>query len=159
MKATRRSILTAGAAGIAAAAVGHSVSTNAKAYEKEGKGKSEKAVDVVVIGAGISGLVSARELERKGLTTTVLEARQRIGGRCVRQQTENQWWLDLGGQWMGKTHYRFQELAQELEIKTFNSYFDGNTVLVWNGKRVVAPMLGEWDKTFLDISYSDLPAS
>ena len=42
-----------------------------------GKGRS-----VVVLGAGISGLVSAWELEQRGFAVTVLEARQRVGGRA-----------------------------------------------------------------------------
>ena len=42
-----------------------------------GTGKS-----VVVLGAGISGLVSAYELEQRGYDVTVLEARQRVGGRA-----------------------------------------------------------------------------
>ncbi len=42
-----------------------------------GKGKS-----VVVLGAGIAGLVAAYELEQRGFTVTVLEARDRVGGRA-----------------------------------------------------------------------------
>lgn len=42
-----------------------------------GTGKS-----VVVLGAGISGLVTAYELEQRGYDVTVLEARQRVGGRA-----------------------------------------------------------------------------
>lgn len=97
------------------------------------------------------------KLERQGRTTTVLEARGRIGGRCVRQQTIQNWWLDLGGQWMGKTHYRFQSLAKELGIRTFDSYVEGKTVLNWNGRKVVAPMQGDWAGTLLDVAYDDLP--
>ncbi|WP_330213021.1 flavin monoamine oxidase family protein [Pseudomonas sp. Z18(2022)] len=41
-----------------------------------GKGKS-----VVVVGAGISGLVSAYELRKAGFNVTILEARDRVGGR------------------------------------------------------------------------------
>src|SRR4051794_5373510 len=41
-----------------------------------GRGKS-----VVILGGGISGLVSAYELERAGFTVTLLEARERLGGR------------------------------------------------------------------------------
>jgi monoamine oxidase len=42
-----------------------------------GKGRS-----VVILGAGIAGLVSAYELKRAGYHVTVLEARDRIGGRA-----------------------------------------------------------------------------
>lgn len=37
-----------------------------------GQGAATSSVDVVVIGAGVSGLIAARELERQGRTTTVL---------------------------------------------------------------------------------------
>ena len=43
---------------------------------KSGAGKS-----VVILGAGIAGLVSAYELKRAGYDVTVLEARDRVGGR------------------------------------------------------------------------------
>ena len=36
---------------------------------------------VVILGAGIAGLVAALELEKRGIDVTVLEARQRVGGR------------------------------------------------------------------------------
>jgi monoamine oxidase len=37
--------------------------------------------DVIVIGAGFSGLYAAWLLSREGATVTVLEARRRVGGR------------------------------------------------------------------------------
>jgi phytoene dehydrogenase-like protein len=41
------------------------------------------ATDVLVIGAGIAGLAAAAELAASGLQITVLEARDRIGGRIL----------------------------------------------------------------------------
>src|SRR5882672_10509815 len=38
--------------------------------------------DVIVIGAGAAGLAAADELSRKGARVLILEARDRIGGRC-----------------------------------------------------------------------------
>ncbi len=37
--------------------------------------------DVIIIGAGVAGLAAARDLSTNGFTVTVLEARNRIGGR------------------------------------------------------------------------------
>ena len=39
-------------------------------------------MDVIVIGAGAAGLAAARELSRSGLSVLILEARDRVGGRC-----------------------------------------------------------------------------
>ena len=47
-----------------------------------GRGRrGEASSDVLVIGAGVAGLTAARELTRRGLSVTVVEARDRTGGR------------------------------------------------------------------------------
>jgi monoamine oxidase len=58
-------------------------------------------VDVIVIGAGLSGLVAARELEARGRAVRVLEARDRIGGRVWLQRGALRGLdLDMGGAWL-----------------------------------------------------------
>lgn len=54
---------------------------------------------VVVVGAGFSGLVAARELEARGLTVELLEARDRIGGRTWTEERMGRP-LELGGTWV-----------------------------------------------------------
>ena len=44
------------------------------------------STDVIIIGAGAAGLAAARELARTRLSVLVLEARDRIGGRCWSRQ-------------------------------------------------------------------------
>lgn len=100
-------------------------------------------VDVVVVGAGLSGLMAARELRRKGLSVRILEARERTGGRMIRQTTRTGAVIDLGGQWGGATHHRFQALVDELNIATFPSYYDGKGVFLWDGQRVEADLAKE----------------
>lgn len=157
MPVRRRVFLGAGAAGLMGAAAGSVLpAVSAEKPSRSSSQRGDTVSDVVVIGAGISGLVAARELEKKGFSTTVLEAMPRLGGRCVRQKTIQDWWVDLGGQWMGKTHRLFQSLAQELGIKTFDSYFDGNTVLIWNGSRFAAPIDGDVPGSFLGFPYDSM---
>lgn len=56
-------------------------------------------IDVVIIGAGFAGLIAARELSHRGLRVTVLEARDRVGGRTW---TDHRFGhdLELGGTWV-----------------------------------------------------------
>lgn len=45
-----------------------------------------KITDVIVLGAGAAGLAAAAELGRAGVSVTILEARDRIGGRMFTQR-------------------------------------------------------------------------
>lgn len=44
---------------------------------------TREPVDVIIIGAGAAGLAAARDLSHKGLRLTILEARDRLGGRIL----------------------------------------------------------------------------
>ena len=59
---------------------------------------------MLVIGAGIAGLVAARELEARGRSVRVLEARDRIGGRVWLQRGALRGLdLEMGGAWLSDT--------------------------------------------------------
>jgi monoamine oxidase len=83
------------------------------------------AVDVVVVGAGLAGLVAARDLGRAGLEAVVLEARDRVGGRLLNQEIGGGEVVEAGGQWIGPTQHRVSALARELGVRTFRTYSDG----------------------------------
>lgn len=55
--------------------------------------------DVVVIGAGLAGLITARELGTRGHHVVVLEARDRLGGRLWTDNRLGQK-LEIGGNWV-----------------------------------------------------------
>ena len=93
------------------------------------------AYDCVVIGAGLSGLISARNLHRSGKSVLVMEARDRIGGRMHGRRLASGQWIDLGGQWVGPTQHRILALLDEYGVRRFPSPTHGRTVLVFNGDR------------------------
>lgn len=99
----------------------------------ESKRDRESSPRVIVVGAGLSGLCAARELVGNGVDTLVLEARNRVGGRMVRQPVIGSGWVDLGGQWIGPTHSNILTLADSLHINRFDSYQAGRTVVDYDG--------------------------
>src|SRR5438105_3438896 len=93
-----------------------------------------KDTDVVVVGAGLAGLVAARDLVRHGLGVVVLEARPRVGGRVLNGALSDGTMVEVGGQWVGPTQDRLESLAAELGVATFPTYNDGENVLVHHGR-------------------------
>lgn len=91
------------------------------------------SVDVVVVGAGLSGLMCARTLQGSGLAVRVLEARDRIGGRLESHTTTAGTVVDLGGQWVGATHHRMAALLEELQLGRFPTHDDGEGIFHWQG--------------------------
>lgn len=92
-------------------------------------GGSELDADVVVVGAGLAGLVAARELTRGGLEPLVLEARDRVGGRLLNGELEGDAIPELGGQWIGHGQARVAALADQLGVGTFPTFHVGESVL------------------------------
>jgi monoamine oxidase len=56
-------------------------------------------IDLAIVGAGTAGVSAAREAKRRGLTYTVLEAAERVGGRARTVSWQNHH-LDLGAGWL-----------------------------------------------------------
>lgn len=92
------------------------------------------APSVIVVGAGLAGLSTARILHRQGIEVTVLEASDRVGGRTS-STPFGKATIDLGGQWIGPGQKRMEALVRELGIRTFPTYDQGRKVLVVGGRR------------------------
>lgn len=89
-------------------------------------------LDVIVVGAGLSGLVAARTLVAHGISVRVLEARARVGGRTLTERPFEAApagaGFDLGATWCWPHQHRVRELAAALGVDTFPQFQTGRAV-------------------------------
>ncbi|WP_068924448.1 flavin monoamine oxidase family protein [Planobispora rosea] len=85
-------------------------------------------VDVVVVGAGMAGLVCADRLRRRGAGVLLIEARDRVGGRTAGTEVEGEI-VDLGGQFVGPGQERVYALAAEFGVDVVPTHTAGASVL------------------------------
>lgn len=129
---SRRRLLGSGvAAGAGALAGDGSASAEAAARRRS----TAHRADVCVIGAGISGLAAARSVRRAGRSVIVLEARDRVGGRCfsrpIRGATDV---ANMGATFVGPTQTHVLALMAELRIPKFDTYATGKLLWYEDGK-------------------------
>ena len=95
------------------------------------------SVDVVVVGAGLAGLVTARDVAAAGLGVTVLEARDRVGGRLLNAALPGADGeiAEAGGQWVGPGQDLVLGLIRELGLDTFPTYDAGDKIAELRGAR------------------------
>lgn len=91
--------------------------------------------DVVVIGGGVSGLVTARRLVEGGASVALLEARDRVGGRTWSDTVDGEW-FELGGQWISAGQDALESLLGELGKESHPRYREGRSAyLAPDGRR------------------------
>ncbi|KAL3846763.1 hypothetical protein ACJMK2_017722, partial [Sinanodonta woodiana] len=90
---------------------------------------ADSQVDVIVVGAGISGLSAAKLLNESGLKVLVLEARDRVGGRTYTIQDSKHGPVDVGGAYVGPTQNRVFRLAKEFGLQFYDVSEKEKTVL------------------------------
>lgn len=73
-------------------------------------------MDVVIVGAGLAGLTAAWELSKAGHHCTVLEARDRVGGRTWSQQLGNGEVTERGGEYVFPTEFPIRRLSAEVGV-------------------------------------------
>lgn len=148
MALTRRALLErigsvggAGAAYFAMEAMGLAVPTPAGAENFSLPPATGNGRSVVILGAGIAGLVSAYELRRAGYLVTVLEARDRVGGRV---------WTIRGGDRIVQTGRPDQQAAFDEGL-----YFNAGAARIPSTHRIIlnyARRFGVQLETFVNVN-------
>ena len=80
---------------------------------------------IVIIGAGLSGLLLGYRLKNAGIPFKILEARKRIGGRIHTVSGSNNTPLEMGATWFHQEHRHFLHLLSELDIPFYEQFMDG----------------------------------
>ena len=79
---------------------------------------------ILIIGAGLSGLVTAYRLKNKGIPFKILEARSRIGGRINTVVTFENTLVEMGATWFNEQHKHLIALLEEFEIPLFEQFMN-----------------------------------
>ena len=112
---------------------------------------------VVVIGAGFSGLAAAYELSRAGYEVTVVEARNRVGGRVISFSDlvpgKN---VEGGGELIGTNHPAWLAYAKQFGLEFLDvSEEDLEAPIVLDGKKVTAEQSEQlWEE--MDTAFSSI---
>ncbi|TAL63454.1 MAG: amine oxidase [Legionella sp.] len=138
-------------------------------FSMQGAFANSKPVEVIIIGAGVSGIIAANQLNQQGIHAIILEARDRIGGRVY---TIQPWGTatDLGASWIHKINnnplsalaikYNIPILPTEYSHESPVSMLESATIFDANGKKFSQKRFGialEQIKKF--ITYLDDHAS
>jgi monoamine oxidase len=84
-----------------------------------------KSPNILIVGGGLSGLMIAYLLKKKGIEATILEASDRIGGRIETLIGTSTVTIEMGATWFGNQHPHLLALLKELEIPYFKQHTKG----------------------------------
>ncbi|KAL5358951.1 amine oxidase [Aspergillus floccosus] len=106
--------------------------------------ESYKQYDVVVVGAGLSGLQAGLSVQAAGFRVCVLEAINRVGGKTLTAQSCEKGFSDLGAAWINDTNQsEMFKLYQRYGIDTEIQRDCGDTIIQSSDGAVVKVPFGQ----------------
>ncbi|GAE93515.1 tryptophan 2-monooxygenase [Gracilibacillus boraciitolerans JCM 21714] len=105
---------------------------------RHGLGKTKEPKKIIILGAGMAGLVSASLLKEAGHDVTVLEATDRVGGRVytLRGDLKDGHYLEAGAMRIPHTHLLTLEYIRKFKLPT-NEFVNSspNDIIYIKGKK------------------------
>ncbi|MBL8581614.1 MAG: FAD-dependent oxidoreductase [Rhizobiaceae bacterium] len=126
---------------------------------------TERHVDVVVVGAGLSGSYAALLLREAGLSVALAEARDRVGGLTYSPHSHAYGGrVDLGGQWVSPRHQRINRLIARYAVPLVKQFVTGQRACLHGTDTFFGPMgtvpgLSEQEQAEYKQSYAALYAA
>lgn len=110
--------------------------STAAAYALTTSPRFVSTADVVVVGAGLSGLQAATDIQKAGYTCAVVEAKDRVGGKTFSVPVEHSnGVLDLGAAWINdRTHHKMYSLFQKFGLEPIVQRMKGQEVFRMGSK-------------------------
>ena len=81
--------------------------------------------EVLIIGAGLTGLLLGYRLKQSNISFKIIEARDRTGGRIHTIRSGNETPIEMGATWLGVQHEELFKLLDELNIPVFKQFMSG----------------------------------
>ena len=94
---------------------------------------------VIIVGAGMAGLVAAYELKRAGHDPLIIEAQQRVGGRVLtlRQPFTDGLYAEVGAMRIPRAHELTLEYISKFQLPTHDFTMDNpNAYYFIGGRRI-----------------------
>jgi monoamine oxidase len=146
MRIHRRDLLKLGAWAVSTGIISASAARAAAVHREPIALIPGKQQRILIVGAGLSGLVAAYELRKLGHEVTVLEAQRRPGGRVysLREPFSDGLYVEVGAARIPDNHNLTLRYVSEFNLPLTPFYPTGSRMYSIGGKRIRADASGEW---------------
>ena len=98
-----------------------------------------KQTDVIVVGAGASGLTAGYLLEREGFNVTILEAQDVYGGRMREAQDFADFPIDLGAEWIHEDPAVLETIVDDesVDVAVETIVYNPQSLFSWDGQQLI----------------------